>query len=513
MSNSRSSHPRFAAGDSVEESTADAAVSANHARDRDIGVLRGDPAKTLRQLLRDWVRDDVVAVVRAATTASIAETGRGLDCTGADLGGLDLRGLYLRRVTLTRARLDSTLLVGSDLGEAVMVCPLMERTTMRGAVLTGLYSHALSVVSSDWSGVRMPGAIDSTGALFHGVALTDANLSGGNYAGTTFYQCDLTNADLRGCEFLGATFNECVMRGTRMDAANVSHVTITRSNADGMVLSHAIGAGLVMQAMTGLSGLNMRGARLSDLRIRAAAIDRGTAAGASLPGLQLTDVTLAGCDFSGADLTETTWRGVTGQDNSLVRVQMAGGTWTRCRLPCTDLRGASMENARLLECVMPSSRFTTVDDGNGQASFSGRALIARDCDLSDADFTDAYLYRACFTGDPVTGMRLDRCTFAGANLIQAYVAAALPHADLTRLLGAYSRFNQSDLTGANLTAAGLYQASFVKAVLTDANLAGVQAPVFFDRCRGMEQAILGDDLSAWTADLAAALARRRIGST
>lgn len=297
-----------------------------------------------------------------------------------------------------------------------------------------------------------------------------------------------------------------------MDSAILSHVTITRSHADGLVLDHAIGAGLSIQAMTGLSDLNMRGARLSGLRISAASIDRGVAVGASLPGIQLTDVVLTGCDFSGADLTEATFLGVTGRDNVMVRVQMAGGTWTRCRLPGTDLRGASAENARLLECVMPGSRLTTVDDRDGRSSFTGRALVVRNCDLSDADFTDAYLYRAFFSGDPVTGMRMDRCTLAGANLVQAYVAAALPGSDLIRLHGAYARFNQSDLSGADLTAANLYQASFVKVVVAGTNLTGVQAPLFFDRCFGVDHATIDEDLRIWLAGLADVLVSRRVGS-
>lgn len=60
------------------------------------------------------------------------------------------------------------MLTGADLTSVVMVCPLMERTTLRGAVLKDVYAHAQAAVSSDWTGVRMPGALDTTGALFHG---------------------------------------------------------------------------------------------------------------------------------------------------------------------------------------------------------------------------------------------------------------------------------------------------------------------------------------------------------
>ena len=359
----------------------------------------------------------------------------------------------------------------------------------------------------------MPGALDTTGALFHGVTLVGADLSGGNYAGATFYQCDFTEANLSGCDLTGATFNECGLRGTDLSHSSLSCATITRSHADDAVFDGAMGSGLVLQVLTGMARVSFDGARLSELRIRSAGWTEGSAMDAALIGLQLVDVTMFSCDFSGSDLTQATWRSVTGHGNFLRRVQLAGGTWTRCRLPVTDLRGASMENARLLECDLSDSKFSNLDDERGHASFTGRGFTARDCHLARADFTDAYLYRASFTGDPVTGMRMDDAKFTGANLIQAYVAAALPGADLRSAHAAYSRFNQSDLTGADLTGVGLYQSSFVKVVLTGADFTAVSAPFFLDRCKGVADAVMDEDLRRWAITLAEALSTQRNGST
>ena len=130
----------------------------------------------------------------------------------------------------------------------------------------------------------------------------------------------------------------------------------------------------------------------------------------------------------------------------------------RCSLPGSDFRGANMENARLLECQLPESRFTQyTDDDASTVGFVGRALVVRDCDLGSAQFAGAYLDRASFTGDPVMGMRMDQVDLAGANLIQAYVAAAMPGAVLKGANAAYSRFNQSDLRAADLKGADVFR--------------------------------------------------------
>jgi len=270
--------------------------------------LLSDPAGKLRRLAGKGDRDLLRRLVHSTTEYLHRTTEQGLDLSEADLSGLDLSGLDLRRANLTRARLDSTNLTDADLSGATLICPMAERTTLRNAHLDDVYSHALAIVSSDSSGISMRGAIDSTGALFHGVQLAKASLSGGNYAGTTFYQCDLTDADLQNCDLSGATFNECVMRDTRLNNAQVSHLTITRSNADGLVLAGATGTGMTMQSMSGLRGVDLRSSRLPSLHIRSAALTEVTLSGATLSGLTMTDAALTDCDLGDCDLTGAVFR-------------------------------------------------------------------------------------------------------------------------------------------------------------------------------------------------------------
>jgi uncharacterized protein YjbI with pentapeptide repeats len=479
-----------------------------------VAQLLARPGEQLQALVDGGNRAQTAATVASATARALADTGRGLNLSEAELAGLNLSNLDLRGATLSRARLDSADLSGADLRGATLICPLTERTTFRGAKLDEVYAHAFSAVSADWSGAHMPGAIDTTGSLFHGVNLTRSVLSGGNYAGATFYQCDLTGANLSGCDLTGATFNECVLRDTVLTGATLAAGTITRSSMDGSDLRQTRGVGLTLQQITAMSDVQMDDACLPELSVRSATLRRLRARGAVFTGGRFSDIGADSCEFHGSDLTETLLRAVRGRDNSFSCCALVGASLARCSLPGSDFRGANMENARLLECQLPESRFTQYNsDGGGAVGFVGRALVVRDCDLASAQFTRAYLYRASFTGDPVIGMRMDQVDMTGANLIQAYVAAAMPGAVLKGVNAAYSRFNQSDLRAADLKGATLFEASFVKTSLHDADLTAVRAPLFVDRCPGLTSARMDEGLRGWTVQLAATLARERIAST
>jgi uncharacterized protein YjbI with pentapeptide repeats len=86
----------------------------------------------LRSMVMKRDRTSVAGRMKARTTASIEAVGSGLCLTEADLSDIDLSRLDLRRANLTRAHLASTNLRGADLSDAALICPLMERTVLRG---------------------------------------------------------------------------------------------------------------------------------------------------------------------------------------------------------------------------------------------------------------------------------------------------------------------------------------------------------------------------------------------
>ena len=134
---------------------------------------------------------------------------------------------------------------------------------------------------------------------------------------------------------------------------------------------------------------------------------------------------------------------------------MSGATLSHLTLPGAVFHHAKMENTFVLNSALVEAAFFDV---------KGRGLTFRDCDLERASFRGAYLYRAVFTGDPVTGMILDGADFSDANLIQATIAASAREASFRNARAAYARLNQTDLTGAFLDGFRPYKASTVKTV-------------------------------------------------
>jgi uncharacterized protein YjbI with pentapeptide repeats len=455
-------------------------------------------------------RPTAVERVEARTSALFEEHGRGLRLVEAELSASDLSGLDLRAADLTRARLASTSLDGADLSDSTLICPLIERTSLRGTNLQRFYGHAIAIVSSNAAGADLSGAIDCTGALFHGVNFSGADLSRGNFAGATFYQCQMVDTKLDGADLSGSAFNECVLYGTSMQGALLEDATVLRSQLRDVDLTEVSGPGLSITAASSCHRLVARHADLGGMRLRASSLIDPDFTRTDLEGATLDDTSATSAVFEGATLRGARLRNCVLTDASFAGADLSDATLIATSAAGASFVGARAENARLTRCTMPGATFSAASNDGG---FFGRGFTARDCDLSGAAFDHAYLYRASFTGDPVTGMQLDGSTFESANLIQAYVAASLRAANLRGARAAYARLNQSDLSGSDLRGANLYEASLVKTVLAGASLRGVEAPVFFDRCPGIESADMDEELVTWTGSFQQVVATSRRGST
>lgn len=464
-------------------------------------------AELLRALAVEPDREAACRSVADLTEQLILRTGRGLHLSDADLSGLDLSGFDLRSAQLSRAVLHSTKLIGADLSDSVMICPGMERTDLTRAILRQAYVHALAAQTCRFDGADLTGLRDATGSLFHGCSMRGVLLAGAHLAGATFYQCDLTGSDLSAAALQGATVNESTLRDTSLRSAEVSQFTVTKSSFTGGDLSGATGEGMVMQRLADSDDLVLAGATLHRLRLHGIRGARWRAEGVAMPGADFAYVTLDEANLSSADLSGASFAHCVLTGTTLAGASLAGAKVHRSTLAGAILSDVQAENLHVIESSLRSAKMH---------GLLGRCTVIRDCDLRDADLSRSNLYRAMITGDPPSSMAMTNVDLSGAILVQAYVAADLAGAVLRGVNAAYSRFSQSNLHGADLTGAAMYQSTWVKVKCDGMRAAGLTGPLFADRCPGLLAALSdnGDaGLIHWVEDLGELLAGQRKGST
>ncbi len=447
--------------------------------DEDDAVSSEDHVAALRRAAASPNREEAKERISNLTTHLVATTGTGLRLADADLAGLDLAGFDLRSAVLNRARLHSTRLADANLSSASLVCPGMERTDLSRACLRGAYVHALSAQVSNFQDADLSELIDATGAMFHGCNLARTNLDSSVLAGTVFYQCSLEGASFARTNLSGATINECLLDGASFDDARVGQLTITKCHLLRTRFVRASGRGMVIQRPTSCDELDLSDAELPSLRCDGL---RGTSLNAErlrAPEGDFLACSLVNARFSSAVLDVARFHKCSFVVSSFEGASLEAASIVSCHFPTTSLVDAAAENIRFVESQLP---------GADLKRFTARCASFRDCDLSDVDMRGAYLYRAVLTGDPPRAMSMRRVNAEGANLVQSYVAADLGESKLTSTNFTYARLNQCSFDGAALCGVLLHGASLVKVDLRGADVAGVRAPFYADRCPGLKQA-------------------------
>ncbi len=177
--------------------------------------------------------------------------------------------------------------------------------------------------------------------------------------------------------------------------------------------------------------------------------------GASLRGVDLSNLELSGADFTDADLSGATLDGArlfkAKLDNaSLVRATMSGADLTGA-----SLRGTNLENARAFGC------------GLGLADLTGASLFG-------ADFPKSTLTRAVLHNTDLRSVNLERGRMREADLTGADLTGAdLRHVDLAKSVVAGAIFNNADLRESRLRKiAGFEKAQWLGVDIRDINFAG-----------------------------------------
>jgi uncharacterized protein YjbI with pentapeptide repeats len=234
--------------------------------------------------------------------------------------------------------------------------------------------------------------------------------------------------------------------------ANSEHLKILRRGCKPWNAWRADSSGPVVTApdlsLADLTGANLRGANLTGADLHEATLTGANLREADLTGANLRGAESTGTDLDGAVLTHTDLTGVNLRGANLMRAGLSGSNLSHSNLNAANLREADLAGANLSEANLDVATLTQAD-------------------LTGASLRGAALNRANFGG-----ANLGKCDLTGATGREAnFSMANLTHADLrrARLTG---KFNEADLTRADLRFANLGGADFDRAVLALANLDG-----------------------------------------
>ncbi|UWU68077.1 MULTISPECIES: pentapeptide repeat-containing protein [Bradyrhizobium] len=462
--------------------------------------------------VRYWSRNSdrvsAFAAVGKRTEETIKKTGIGLQLSSENFNGHDLSGFPLRRCVLNRAQLHGAKLDGADLSEANLICPGLERASFRGAKLDFAYMHAIAAQVCNFDDASLRNLVDATGSLFHGCSMRRTRFDNAVLSGVLFYQCDASQAVFDGAELQGSAINECYLPRSSFHFAKLNQVTMTKAHLTGSSLLQSRGECLSILRPTSVDGLVLENAHLPYFRLaKASGLILAKALSAPFSDFSLSN--LAKAEFEEADLSEARLLSVNLVRANLVGAVLNGVSIRSCQLDGADLSRASGETISITESTMRDARL---------GGFRARCAFIRDCDIDDADFSQAYLYRSMITGDPPQSMALNRANFEGANLVQSYIAAGMTGSNLEAARTAYVRMNQSSLRKANLSGVTPFQASFVKTDFSDAEITTFEPPFFADRCPGLQAALEGVEdrkykPSEYLADFSSLMSRGREGSS
>ena len=266
------------------------------------------------------------------------------------------------------------------------------------------------------------------------------------------------------------------------DLSELELAEVDFSRAD---LSHSILKGANLKnarfIQTRLSGVDLRGATLTDADFSDAVADDADFTGGKLANARYTGASLNGAVFAKLDLRNLDFSNCTGKAADFSQANLTGASFEGAKLPQSDFSGSQLRRANFAHAQLQAAQFdgaqgqeicmTGADvtglHGGDKSDFSGgdfRGLqgsgsIWERSVLDDADFSAAILTRAQFSE-----ASLRRTLFDRARLEKAvFEDAVLEHAVLTNanlLRASFDRANlaQADIRGSNCFEAGFWDA-------------------------------------------------------
>lgn len=411
--------------------------------------------------LRGWALNDI----------NLKETNlEGVNFDGANLRRTEMQKAFLVEASLNNTDFREAKLVEANLERAIIEGTNFSFANLKGAILrdvdlsfselsSAILTHADltdSVLSAlDLTSVYLEGANLSNTKL-NDVNLHNVNLINANLQGAQLENVDLSNADLNGARLQGAEFRNVSFKGT-----NLSRVKLRRANLQKLCLELAILDNANLRD-SNLFKANLVGCQMKNTNLLGANLRE-----ANLNGADMSNAILEGADLSSADLKSTNLTGTSFQKANLEGVKLG-----KSRLMKTNLRKANLKEVDFRELNLDGIDMErSILENANLAGVSFRKANLKAAKLEGANIINANFESAILEGADLSSekssqkkTKVEGTIFRNANMSKA----RLGWLNLDGL-----GFKEVNLTGAFLKDASARYSDFRKAILSNANLTGV----------------------------------------
>ena len=333
------------------------------------------------------------------------------------------------------------------------------------------------------------GAHRNAGVPLSGKTWRDRQIDGDDLAGVLFHDCTfervrMKRVNLRQTSFVDSRFVDCVFD----DCELVETLWISCSGTGFQIERGRASQLLVSGCKLSRLGFTQSGQQVT---LAESSIDHLVFDG---PGCHQNSLTISGCTFSEFVVENAVWQGGTLVGLNMDVCSLDGARFERCSFIQStgegiDLSKVRFESCNLYQSVLPKGRF----------SWAERSIFA-ECDLTEADFSQAALSGALFAKATAPRSRFDRAVLDGAM----FPKAILTGASFTDATAKQSVWLDADLTDADLQGMDAWRSTFRNATLKGAEVTNAR---FLEAdLHGVAETLDGADLrgaratEAWRAE-------------
>lgn len=405
-----------------------------------------------------------VQTLAVACPASLVTGGHdyhGLTLTMCNFSGLDLSGANFNGATLTAVVFIRTKLTGADFSGATIaasgnlvfstdftLADLTEAKFIRAQFNAPTYFTYATLTCTDFSNTTLAdgNAIFGDSALRFDTSACRPKFAGAVMGCEFFAQwpkLDMSQADITACRPLvmpGQDFSGAMLNGVVFD-----RLDLTNTRWAGAMLEHASFQGATLDNATGLNGTEAVPSHLAATKFNNASMRNVDMSHAQLYGANFTHADLSGAKLFGAFLISNV-SAVPPIEGAAV---FDGAHMKNVNLATAKLAGASFKYASFYSSF-----------AGGTPSFPCKTddcATASGADLTDANFSNAFLFGVDFTGSKtsINGTQFGSAILVGASFNNAKFSAngGVPPEFTSAMLSGTQFGATANLAGATMTGA------------------------------------------------------------